>query len=117
VKVLVVDDAAANRLVLSALLKRIGHEVVAVSSVEEALSAFPEVSPDALLTDLHMPDGDEGLAVAREIRKLPRGKSIRLALMTGDAASFVDSENLFDAILDKPVLAADLSKFLGGIQR
>jgi len=113
VKVLVVDDAAANRKILSILLTRAGHEVIEAGDVGGALSVVGEGLPDVVVTDLHMPGGDDGVILARSLRARPQGPGIRIALMTGDAASYSDDERLFDAILDKPVLSKDLLDFIG----
>jgi two-component system sensor histidine kinase/response regulator len=55
---LVVDDDAGNRDVLSRRLKRQGHRVVTASSGPEALQLMRETEFDAVLLDIMMPDMD-----------------------------------------------------------
>jgi signal transduction histidine kinase len=55
---LVVDDDAANRDVLSRRLTRQGHEVTTASSGSEALQRMRETAFDLVLLDIMMPDMD-----------------------------------------------------------
>jgi two-component system sensor histidine kinase/response regulator len=55
---LVVDDDAANRDVLSRRLKRQGHEVRTASNGSEALGLMRETAFDLVLMDIMMPDMD-----------------------------------------------------------
>src|SRR5689334_9555257 len=61
-KILVADDEVNLRRVLTALLKRDGHEVVQASSGVEAMEHIGEV--DVVITDLRMP-GADGMEVLR----------------------------------------------------
>jgi len=111
-KVLVVDDAPANRLVLAALLRKSGYEAVVASGAEEALAYCRAELPDAVLTDLRMPAGDEGLQLGSALRSLPEGAALRLALLTGDASEVCPATGIFDAVLEKPVSLDALKAFL-----
>ena len=55
-KVLVIDDEPSVREMVSEVLKRQGHEVVAVSSAREGVKHFKEQPVDLVVTDLVMPD-------------------------------------------------------------
>jgi two-component system, NtrC family, response regulator AtoC len=61
-KILVADDEVNLRRVLTAMLKRDGHEVVQASSGQEAIDHIGEV--DVVITDLRMP-GADGMEVLR----------------------------------------------------
>jgi len=111
--ILVVDDVAVNRKVLALLLERLGHVVVEAADVREAQAVFEKVRPGAVLTDLRMPDDDDGLILARALRASAGGRDVRLALMTGDGGSAVYEEGVFDAILEKPVSVRSIKDFLG----
>jgi len=113
VKVLVVDDAAANRLVLSALLKRIGHVAVTAGNAAEARQVFASETPSAVLTDLHLGDGEDGVSLAASLRRMPDGAAVRIALMSADAFLPAVADGVVDAVLEKPVLLEDLVSFLG----
>jgi two-component system KDP operon response regulator KdpE len=58
VKLLVVDDEAAIRRLLSASLQRAGYRLVEAGSAREALSALAIDKPEAVLLDLGLPDRD-----------------------------------------------------------
>jgi two-component system chemotaxis sensor kinase CheA len=65
---LLVDDSAFFRNMLSPVLKAAGYEVTAVSSGQEALAALKKGQRfDALVTDIDMPDMD-GFALAEAVR-------------------------------------------------
>jgi CheY-like chemotaxis protein len=66
-KILVVDDQATNRSLLSFLLEDGGHEVVEASSGEEAVDVFSAELPDLILMDVMMP-GMDGYEAAAEIK-------------------------------------------------
>jgi two-component system nitrogen regulation response regulator GlnG len=57
-KILVVDDDPAICVVISEALKRQGHIVRTVGSIEERRLALPAFAPDVLITDVMLPDGD-----------------------------------------------------------
>ena len=57
-RILVVDDDAAIRLVVTEALRRDGHEVRAVGSLAERARLLESWSPAALITDVILPDGN-----------------------------------------------------------
>lgn len=57
-KVLLVDDDAAIRTVVSEALRRDGHEVAAAASVAEQHALLESFAPDVLITDVVLPDGN-----------------------------------------------------------
>ncbi|MFD1272385.1 PleD family two-component system response regulator [Streptomyces kaempferi] len=77
--VLVVDDVADDRLAMSALLRRAGHEVVPVATAADALRALGTrlregTLPDVLLVQVDLPDmtGFELCRGSRRIRSWAR---------------------------------------------
>jgi CheY-like chemotaxis protein len=69
--VLLVEDEAIIRMVVSEHLREAGLEVIEAGSAEEALDALddhPEVS--LLFTDLNMPGDIDGLELARRVHRL-----------------------------------------------
>ena len=73
--VLVVDDSAANRYALGAVLSRAGHVVVPVGSAGEALVELDErlragALPDVALVDVGLPDLS-GFELCRRVKALP----------------------------------------------
>jgi len=71
VRVLIVDDSAVTRKVVSQLLAADPEIVVAGTAADgiQALSKIPEVKPDLVTLDIEMP-GMDGLETLVEIRKL-----------------------------------------------
>ena len=66
-RVLVVDDAAFMRKMVSDALVKGGHEVVGeAGNGNEALARFQELKPDLMTLDITMPEKD-GLAALAEI--------------------------------------------------
>lgn len=65
-RVLLVDDDEAIRTVVSEALRRDGHQVAAAASVAEQGALIESFSPDVLITDVILPDGN-GLDVVPAI--------------------------------------------------
>ncbi|HTC24060.1 MAG TPA: response regulator [Gemmatimonadales bacterium] len=114
-KVLVVDDNATNREVLSRNLIAWGMEVTcaedAGSALRLAIEAAGRGSPYELaVLDLMMP-GMDGLQLARAVRGSPELAGIRLLLLTS-AGTGGDSDETrragIDACLNKPVRQSQL---------
>jgi len=70
-KVLIVDDEASQRGILSKILKAEGHEVFEAGDVTQAEREMDEKEPDVVLTDLKM-KGKGGLEL---VEKIPRRAS------------------------------------------
>ena len=84
-KILVVDDEAANTAVLQRLLTRVGYQRVLVTTDPvAALAMFREEPADLVLLDLHMPvmDGFEVMSGLRSM--LPEGTYLPILVLTGD---------------------------------
>lgn len=84
VRVLVVDDHPAVRVVITTLLEDFGAKVVAVPGVPEALESLERERPNVVLSDIEMP-GEDGYALIRKVRALPpdRGGRTPVAALTG----------------------------------
>ena len=70
-RVLLVDDSATARLGISQALRKHGHEVQAVGTIEEVEAALGK-SPDLILVDVQMPEmfGDDLVTWLRQKRKV-----------------------------------------------
>ena len=69
VRVLIVDDEADTRELFKSILEQHTIEVVAVSSVAEALHVLNRWRPDVLVSDLGMPR-ENGYDLIRQLRRL-----------------------------------------------
>jgi CheY-like chemotaxis protein len=72
-RVLLVDDEAEAREILSTVITRTGAEVKTCKSAGEALSKLVEWKPDVILSDIAMPD-EHGYSFINKVRSLPREK-------------------------------------------
>ena len=108
-RVLVVDDNGTNRQILTLQTESWGMEPVAVGSGPEALSLLVAGETfDVGILDMHMPDMD-GLSLAEELRKLPAGRELPLAMLTSIGFKENDPRlGEFQAYLTKPVKASQL---------
>jgi CheY-like chemotaxis protein len=68
-RVLVVDDEADARELLTTLLGQYGAEVIAVATASEALETLQRLKPNVLVSDIGMP-GEDGYALIRKVRLL-----------------------------------------------
>ena len=107
-KILVVDDHPANRLLVSQQLAYLGHDATAVESGEEALRLLAGARVDVIMTDFNMP-GMNGFELARQYRAQERLHGWRPTLilgLTADARQEQISEGQaagMDDCLFKPV--------------
>ncbi len=115
-RVLMADDAAANRELVSAILRNLGLEVEAVADGAEAVHAVHSGAYDLVLMDVHMPVMD-GLQATREIRRMQAGTGRRTPILALTAN--VQSEQVvrcleagMDGHLAKPIQIAELAAAL-----
>ncbi len=103
-KILVVDDQASNRGLLSFLLEDEGHDVVEASSGEEALECFASGLPELVLMDVVMP-GIGGYEAAAKIKAQSDGyvPIIFLTALSDDVSLSQCIESGGDDFLIKPV--------------
>jgi len=79
-KILIVDDdpdiVEAGKLVL----EREGFEVVSAPNKREGIQTLEEAKPDLLILDVMMEEPDDGLRMARDIRKA--GHTLPIIMLT-----------------------------------
>jgi PAS domain S-box-containing protein len=113
VKVLIVDDEADARELLTTILNRAGAEAAAVASAAEALNAFQRSRVDVLISDIEMAEED-GYALIRKVRKLSpeSGGTIPALAVTANARAEDRSRALsagFQLHMAKPIDPAELT--------
>ena len=114
VRVLVVDDDAVNREVLSLLLTRQGYSVEAADSGDAALLLLQEAQgslPEIVLTDLQMP-GLAGVELACQMHAVCGSQAMLLAMSGSEAGQEV--REAFDGFLLKPFSMEALAETLAG---
>jgi len=118
ISVLIVDDDPTFRLLAGRLLTAAGLVVVGeAENVAEGLSMAQQLSPDAALVDVGLPDGD-GFGLARELTALPRRPRVVLTSVESDIGSDGAVRNAgAEAFVHKADLPnAPLTRLLGGEQ-
>jgi len=81
-RVLVVDDHLDTVQSVVRLARHMGHEVEFAINATAALASAQRFRPDVVLLDLRLPDADGG-EVARQLRRNPDLKSVRIVCITG----------------------------------
>ncbi|MEV6343038.1 response regulator [Actinoplanes sp. NPDC051851] len=111
--VLLVDDHATNRAVLTQQLSGWGLRCVDAASAAEALSLIEGGTRfDLALLDMGMPDVD-GVQLAEALRRLPGAEHLPLVLASSVTwRAEAGERELFDAMLTKPTRAATLHSTL-----
>ncbi|MDP3911639.1 MAG: sigma-54 dependent transcriptional regulator [Gemmatimonadales bacterium] len=82
-RILLVDDEANIRKMIGALLQSEGFEIIEAPDGSQALVRLNEDSPDAVLLDLMMPPGPDGLATLEAIKR--RAPHVPVVMMSGKA--------------------------------
>ena len=84
-RLLVIDDDPANVALLVAVLARAGYRnVVTEMDPRKVLTMLPDVDPDLVILDLHMPHLD-GFAVLAQIREFAPAEALPVLVLTADA--------------------------------
>ena len=87
--ILIAEDSAADRLLLSTIVRRQGHEVLTATNGAEALEVFRRQAPHLVLMDAMMPVMD-GFEAARQIKALAGETLVPIIFLT----SLTESEAL-----------------------
>ncbi len=117
-RLLVVDDNATNRRILSEMAGRWGMSCRAAESGPEALGWLRAGETfDLAILDMHMPDMDGGM-LAAEIRQLRDAAAMPLVLLSSlGGRDLVKDRSLFAAFLTKPAKPEQLLTTLGALLR
>jgi two-component system cell cycle response regulator DivK len=117
-KILLVEDNAANRYLVTFLLENSGFKVAHASTGAEALEQVQRETPDLVLMDIQMPDMD-GYEATRRIHALPGSSTVPIIAVTSHALSG-DREKALQlgcaGYLEKPIVTetfvAEISQYL-----
>jgi DNA-binding NtrC family response regulator len=115
--VLVVDDEAFVRLVVTEGLAEEGLAVVEASSAERALAAAETAgAPEVVVTDVDLGHGMNGLALAEEVHR--RWPDAGIVIMTGNPAgvqahAFSEQERFLTKPFDNARLVSTVRELMG----
>lgn len=84
-KVLLIDDSRAARLVTAAHLLEMGYVAIEAADGNSALKLYDQDPPDLILMDVEMP-GMDGYTLARKIRENENGQWVPIIFLTGRIA-------------------------------
>ena len=123
-RILIVDDAEQNRMVMRAYFQHTPHSVTMAEHGEEGLELFASSKYDLVLMDVHMP-GMDGYAATRAMRKWEQAnRRERTPIVAVTANAFADDvEKSLAAGCDghltkpirKPVLFEAIDRYARGI--
>jgi DNA-binding response OmpR family regulator len=117
--VLVVDDDPLITRLLEARLTTPGRRVASTGSLESARQFLDQSSPDVVLLDLFLPDGD-GRTLLTELRQNPRTSGTPVIVISGAADTAVEDEVRdlgASAFVAKPFLADDVASRVATVLR
>jgi PAS domain S-box-containing protein len=100
-RLLVVDDKADNRELLSRIVAKVGFQVQEASDGAEAMDLFKKFKPHLVLMDMLMP-GVDGFQATRLIRKAEKNRREKTPIIAVTASPF---EDVKQRILDSGVTA------------
>ncbi|HMJ39943.1 MAG TPA: response regulator [Verrucomicrobiae bacterium] len=116
--ILIVEDNAANQLLVSAVLDQEGYRLELAAGAVEAREMIDRGLPNLILMDVHLP-GIDGLTFTRQLKADPVTAHIPVVALTALAMSG-DRERAIDAgcigYISKPIntrtFAADVRGYL-----
>ena len=117
-KILIVDDSKAMRMIVSRTLKQAGysgHKTVEASNGVEALEKIEQESPDLVLSDWNMPEM-KGIELLEKVRAA--GNDVRFGFITSESSAETKEAAKAagaDFILTKPFTADSMQTVLDPI--
>jgi CheY-like chemotaxis protein len=116
-----IDDSATMREVIKIAFRRENIHVITCADAASALAQFPEAAPDAVITDVIMPDKD-GYEVCQFVRRHETLSKVPVILMSGIVNQSVAEKAMTvkaDELIRKPFqpqdLVARVKGLIGGI--
>lgn len=102
-RVLVVDDDIESQELYVEILQWAGFEVATADDGDSALEKAVTSKPEVIVLDILLPKRD-GIAVLRELRRVPQTASVPIIALTGvaDAADRARIIGGFTEVLEKP---------------
>src|SRR5258706_12040849 len=113
-----IDDSAAMREVIKIAFRRENVTVITAGDAASAMAQFEQNPPDAVITDVIMPDQD-GYSVCSQIKQHPQFNGVPVILMSGvvnksvaDKAASVGADELIRKPFQPQDLIARVRNFL-----
>jgi two-component system, cell cycle response regulator DivK len=113
-KILIVEDNADLRDLLTIVIRRLGHEVAVAITGEEAVERASAIKPDLILMDIRLPNLN-GVEATKQIKADPSTKDIPVVILSAFSMSS-HGRHAIEAgaveVLQKPVSATDIEQVL-----
>ncbi len=121
ITVLMVEDDATNSMVTSNYLQRLGHQVLAAASGEEALTLLDEGGISLVLLDISLP-GIDGLTILKYIRTHSDATIAQMPVIAMSAHVFTQEVDQYlaagmNGFLGKPFSLEDLEQLITQVLR
>jgi CheY-like chemotaxis protein len=117
IHVMVIEDDADSRNLITATLQQFGAKVTALPSAADAITAFAKTQPDILVSDIGMP-GMDGYMLMQQLREMPNVSQIPAIALTSYTTK-ADQEKIFSAgfrkHLPKPMEVAELIEAISSL--
>jgi CheY-like chemotaxis protein len=116
-KIIIADDYYTNRLLVSEILRTLGHEFIEAENGRQALDALNSNNDiDLILMDIEMPvmSGLEAMKFIRDNMEYPKNKVPIIALTAHNPGMFAEKSVLegFDRMLVKPYSIDKIAELL-----
>ncbi|GKV69133.1 response regulator [Sporosarcina sp. NCCP-2716] len=116
-KLLIADDQAGIRMLLSEVFKNEGYETILASNGEEAVQKLQTSKPDCILLDMKMP-GLNGEEILQEIKsRCPDFPVILMSAYDKAETSAADSDVQADHYFTKPFDIHDLRRTISKLMQ
>lgn len=118
-RILMVDDEVDIRFVTRLMLDPHGHDVTEAGTVAETFSALEGFTPDLILLDIRLPDGD-GFDVLQKLRLDERFSGVPVVMLSAhsnpEAMAEATSKGS-DGYLVKPFTEVQLTRALESVRK
>lgn len=109
-EILLVEDSPDIVSAVTAVLTSDGHRVSSVSTLAEASQALSQITPDLVLLDIELPDGD-GVEFFARVAEVLEAKGIGVILLTGTNTTSLRTRSFELGALDYIAKPFDLAEF------
>jgi DNA-binding NtrC family response regulator len=119
-QILVIEDEEDLRTEIVEFLVRRRHQPVGCASLAEAVAALETMTPDAVFSDINLPDGDGVSFCVQTAERYPGTLWLLMSgnddlLRLGNELKSIGGEKLF-SIVEKPVPLRLLDRFISGVR-
>jgi DNA-binding NtrC family response regulator len=120
-QILVIEDEEDLRTEIVEFLVRRRHQPVGCSSLAEAAAALETMTPDAVFSDINLPDGDGVNFCVSTAERFPGTLWLLMSgnddlLRLGNQLKSMGGDRALFSIVEKPVPLRLLDRFISGVR-